>query len=177
MMIPESIQSLLKAIQDRDIRVVVGGGLAVNHHGFARLTTDADFIVCGDDRAQLEDVFEGLKFSKNGETAVSTRYTHASYVVPNVDLLWTERGTFEIFWGAVNGADDSEPFLTLPHLLAMKIHAIAQNKDRLAKDSEDIRYLLKQNPTAISLEDYQKQLNRFATEDLKEYLRALHPNS
>jgi len=62
-------------------------------------------------------------------------------------------------------------------LVAMKIHAISQRQDRLAKDSEDIRWLLKQNSSKISFNDYQLLLNRFASEENMSYLRELYPSA
>lgn len=44
-MIPESIQSLILSLNRQGIEAIIGGGLAVNAHGFARLPLDADLLV------------------------------------------------------------------------------------------------------------------------------------
>ncbi len=176
-MIPESIQSLITKLQQEGLEVIVGGGLAVNAHGFARVTTDADLIVRKNDREKALEVLSDLGFVEKGTTNVSTRLSHSSYLLPFVDLLWTEAATFQVFLkGAISISPNSNA-LSLPHLIAMKIHAITQSADRFAKDSEDIRWLLKYNPTEISLQDYQNLLDRFASDGRKEYLLTLHPDN
>ena len=176
-MIPKSIRSLITKLQQEGLEIIVGGGLAVNAHGFARLTTDADLIVRKDDREKALVVLSNLGFVEKGTTNVSTRLSHSSYLVPFVDLLWTEAVTFQIFLEGAVSIYPSCKTISLPHLIAMKIHAIAQNAERFAKDSEDIRWLLKYNPTQISLQDYQNLLDRFASDGRKEYLLALHPDN
>lgn len=57
----------------------------------------------------------------------------------------------------------------------MKIHSHAQAQDRGSKDRDDLKYLLQQNAGKISLEEYQKLVNRFAQPSQKEELLGLYP--
>ena len=103
--------------------------------------------------------------------------SHRSHLIPFLDLLWTEEATFDVFLQEAITTSPNCKTLALPHLVAMKIHAISQRQDRLAKDSEDIRWLLKQNSSKISFNDYQLLLNRFASEENMSYLRELYPSA
>ncbi len=174
-MIPESIKSLITSLLRKDLEVIVAGGLAVNAHGFARLTTDADLIVRKKDREKATNAMIDLAFTNKGSTDVSTRFGHKSYSVPFVDLLWTEEKTFDIFLSSTVSVADHFKILSLPHLIAMKIHALSQCHDRFAKDSEDIKFLLKHNSAQIEFRDYQALVNRFAPSDKNQQLLDLYP--
>lgn len=41
----DSLQALLSALEDAEVRYLIAGGLAVNAHGYQRLTQDVDLIV------------------------------------------------------------------------------------------------------------------------------------
>ena len=176
-MVPESIRSLIASLSREGIDVIIGGGLAVNQHGFSRLTTDADLIVNRDDQEKLTALFTNLGFVNRGSTRVSTRFAHLSFSVPFVDLLWTEPATFYVFKEGAIILDNGPRILCLPHLIAMKIHAIAQSEERFAKDSEDIRWLLKHGAQHLCQEDYHQLVQRFASAYTKDYLLNLYPSS
>ena len=40
-----SFEAIVKALQDADVRYLVAGGLAVNAHGYLRLTRDVDLVI------------------------------------------------------------------------------------------------------------------------------------
>jgi len=40
-----SIEAIVKALNDAEVRYLIVGGLAVNAHGFARLTMDVDLVI------------------------------------------------------------------------------------------------------------------------------------
>lgn len=174
-MVPESIQSLILSLNRQGIEAIIGGGLAVNAHGFARLTLDADLLVRRTDEEEACRIMEELGFSAEGTTRVATRFRHKSYAVPFVDLLWTEDETFKVFSEAAAPGPNGLRILSLPHLIAMKIHAQAQAQNRGSKDRDDLKYLLQQNAGRVSFEDYQKLVDRFARPAQKEGLLGLYP--
>jgi len=172
-MIPESIQSLLKSLHEKGLDAIVAGGLAVNAHGFARLTSDADLLIRADHRDKATETLTNLGFTLEGSTNVASRFSHQSYIVPHVDLLWTETQTFNVFLASTILVNGHAKTLSLPHLIAMKLHTIAENEDRFAKDSEDIKFLLKHNPRKIASEEYQTLVNKFAPDQHRDYLLGL----
>ncbi len=174
-MVPESIQSLILSLNRQGIEAIIGGGLAVNAHGFARLTLDADLLVRRTDQEEACRSLEELGFSAEGTTRVATRFRHKNYVVPFVDLLWTEDETFKVFLEAAAPGPNGLRILSLPHLIAMKIHAATQDQGRGSKDRDDLKYLLQQNAGKVAREDYQKLVERFARPSRKEELLALYP--
>ena len=73
------------------------------------------------------------------------RYAHLGGRRPVVDVMLLNASTFEKLRAQSREIDMDWVTLRVPrslHLVALKLHALKQNPQRLEKDWEDIRYLL-----------------------------------
>jgi hypothetical protein len=131
------------------IRCLLGGGFAVNVHGFERGTKDIDLLIAEDDRQRADDELlrAGLRCFRRVD--VVSRYEPPAGMNLVVDVLPLNRKTFESLWAAAV----ERPFLgrqarfvSFEHLLAMKIHTLKHdNMTRGLKDLLDITALAKAN--------------------------------
>ncbi len=85
--------------------------------------------------------------------AMATRFNHNKHIeLPPVDLLWVSTETFSKMRSTdqKTGHHGDTPVINFESLLAMKLFALKDDKERKGKDLLDIRYLLDENPNAVS---------------------------
>ena len=137
--------SILDHLAPVNDSLVLAGGFAVNHHGYTRNTLDLD-LICSEPNAQnikrrLADA--GYSDIETGPVALHCRNPQNGF---RIDLLLVDPDTFHTLrMDAVESRIDESHVLqalSLEHLLAMKIHALAcQPVVRRDKDLSDIAWL------------------------------------
>ncbi len=140
-----SFQVVAEALAAAGIPFLVGGGFAVNAHGFARTTADIDLLIGENDLPAARHALEGAGYRSEGTTELVSRFTPPPGLCFAVDLLPLEAPTF----AALCAAAVARPFAgrevrvpALDHLLAMKIHAMKHDRMlRGLKDLQDIAHL------------------------------------
>jgi hypothetical protein len=154
---------LLTALNGAGVRYLVAGGLAVNLHGFVRMTTDIDLMIGldeGNARAAL-DVFGGLGYvtavpvpaagpADAGERerwiadkgAVVFTFVHARRSIEHIDVFLDPPIDFGRAWEGravftVGGLDI--PVVSLEDLIVMKKAAGRASDLSDARQLEDVR--------------------------------------
>ncbi len=163
-MFPEFAYSLYQAFEREGIPLLLAGGWAVCHHGYTRYTNDIDWVCSRADETHALDLMRSLNFEIVFET-MATRFRHKKHLdLLPVDLLWVSAETF-----AKMAATDQRtgprvdmPVINFESLLAMKLHALKDDKERDGRDMLDIRLLLKENKDVMTDEHLREICERFA---------------
>ena len=93
-MLPESIESLYRLLRDREIKVLLAGGWAVNEHGYSRQTVDVDWVASEKEKDPIQSLMRLLKFTPESESNLVTRFVPKTLELPTVDFLWVDPSTF-----------------------------------------------------------------------------------
>jgi len=138
------------------VRCLLIGGRALEAYGILRATKDIDFLIAVSDINIMNEHLLKIGYRKQAETAIFSRWNHASFTEPDIDLMFVNDATF------ANLSSDSVPFHvgsailqvpTIPRLIALKLHAVRNNAERTRQDIADIEALLRCHPGAISTEN------------------------
>jgi hypothetical protein len=135
-MIPDFAQSLYDRFEREGVPLLLAGGWAVCHHGYSRYTSDIDWICSRTNEARALEVMASLDFSIAFEAMATT--------------------------GQKTGHHGDIPVIDFEALLAMKLHALKDDQNRKGKDILDIRFLLAENPHAITEERLRMLCERYA---------------
>ncbi len=143
---------MMRAEQNGRVRLFLIGGRALEAHGVVRFTKDVDFLVATEDIPAISTVLTIAGYCKTDETAIFARWKHPSLSVDDVDVMFVQRATFDkLQEGSVlhplGKAALRVP--SVPSLIALKLHAMRSNPDRLEKDGRDIAELLRKNPLVL----------------------------
>jgi len=172
-MIPDFAQSLYQRFSDEGIPLLLAGGWAVCHHGYCRYTNDIDWICSRTNEARALEIMTSLDFEIAFE-AMATRFQHKIhlYLAP-VDLLWVSEESFAKMatTDQKTGQHGDISVIDFEALLAMKLHALKDDKERKGKDLLDIRFLLAENPDAITDEHLRQLCVRYAGTDAYNTIR------
>jgi hypothetical protein len=163
-MIPDFAQSLYDRFEREGIPLLLAGGWAVCHHGYSRYTNDIDWICSRANEAPALEVMASLDFKIEFE-AMATRFKHKKHLdLAPVDLLWVSAESFTKMatTGQKTGHHGNIPVIDFEALLAMKLHALKDDKERKGKDILDIRFLLAENPRAITEDHLRELCERYA---------------
>ncbi len=174
-MIPEFAQSLYDRFSREGIPLLLAGGWAVCHHGYTRYTNDIDWICSRADETRALETMKSLGFQIDFES-MATRFKHSKHLeMPPVDLLWVSTETFSKMHSAdqKTGHHGNIPVISLESLLAMKLFALKDDKERKGKDLLDIRYLLGENPNAISEARLVELCEQFAPPEAYKLIRMI----
>jgi hypothetical protein len=143
---------LMRAELRGDLRFFLVGGRALEAHGVVRFTKDVDLMVATGDLPAMNVVLTKSGYKKAVENQIFSRWTHPSMTVDDVDVMVVSPDTFEkLLLGSVihRMGPVNMRVPGVPSLIALKLHAIKSNPDRLEKDGRDIAELLKQNPDIL----------------------------
>ncbi|MCE9615092.1 MAG: nucleotidyl transferase AbiEii/AbiGii toxin family protein [Lentisphaerae bacterium] len=138
------------------VDALVVGGLAMEAHGYGRQTYDVDCLMAAADVDAFERSLLGEGYARAPSGENFRRYAAPSVYQAPVDVLLVAADTFgnmlkdSLAWqfGSVTLRVPS-----LPHVIALKLHAIRNNPAREARDLGDVSELLAANPGAIAEAD------------------------
>jgi predicted nucleotidyltransferase len=156
--------------------LLVIGGHALAAHGVARQTMDVDCLITVENRQALDAHLRGGGLKRVGETENFARYSHPSDLVPDIDVLFVDASTFQKLHADRVPLQRGQTKLqtpALPHLIALKLHAIRNNPAREAGDLGDIARLLHANPGAISTSELAALCAQFGPPGIEAKLQAL----
>jgi hypothetical protein len=160
---------------------LVIGGNAVIAYGYPRMTRDLDLLVREDDRHAWDALIVGLEYSPHQIARVFHMYNPGPQHLPPVDLMLVDAGTFsKLSDGApvvtMEGATVQIP--ALPHLIALKLHALRQGAHhRHTRDFGDIVELALINNLNLATPEYAAILDRYADTATREKLARALPGS
>jgi Nucleotidyl transferase AbiEii toxin, Type IV TA system len=133
-------------VKGEGARFAVVGGLALQAYGLVRPTFDLDLITEGKIQPALVEHLESLGYETLHRSAGFSNHLNTSAELGRLDVIYVRgQSADEIF-----GAATAKPFatgVTAPtprpeHLIALKLHGMANDSTRRYQDLADIRYLL-----------------------------------
>ncbi len=174
-MLPEFAHSLYQSFEREGIPLLLAGGWAVSHHGYTRYTNDIDWVCSRANETRALDLMRSLGFEIVFET-MATRFRHRKHLdLLPVDLLWVSAETFAKMatTDQRTGIRADMPVIDFETLLAMKLHALKDDKERDGRDLLDIRLLLKENKGVMTEEHLREICERFAGPDAYNLIRMI----
>jgi len=142
----EALEQVGSFLESQGARFALVGGLALQAYGLVRPTFDLDILTDGRVQAALVDFLESLGYETLHQSAGFSNHLHTSKDLARLDFIYVRGDTAkEIFDGAeerplASGASALTP--RPEHLIALKLHGMANDPERLYQDLGDIRYLL-----------------------------------
>ena len=155
-------------------RILVIGGNALIAYGSERLTQGCDCAVVAEQEKDLAEVLAKFGYILHERNQSFHRYVHLGRIKPVVDVMLLNEGTFEKLWAESREVTLDGERLRVPkplHLVALKLHALKQNPDRVGKDLSDIKYLLDTTRGTWVVEDLSELAERYASDQIREELR------
>lgn len=161
-------QSVVAAIEESGVNALLIGGLAVNHYGYSRATSDIDFMIAATDTPTIRRFMTGCGFA-NVDERENVIFFRQSGQALRVDFLRVDNDTMTLLLAdaeTISFYDQTIKVPSLLNLIAMKLFALKQSWDRrMAKDLPDIVNLTRLHN--VDLEQSIKPLAlRFADETI-----------
>ena len=163
-MIPEHAESLYSRFERERIPLLLAGGWAVCHHGYARFTRDIDWVCSRANEARACKLMEEMGFEKMSDGMASRFARTNSPGFPPIDLIWVDEYTFSQMGSSesTTGRHGDIPVITFRALLAMKFHALKDDAARQGRDMLDIRQLLGTMSYNMSKEEIRALCEKYA---------------
>jgi len=156
----------------RKLRFLVIGGLAINHYGYMRDTSDLDFFVGQDDRVAWLELLKDLGYASFNDGGNFIQYDPPAQNAWPVDLMLVQEKTFKLIFDAGQDADLFRVKTRVPsleHLIALKLHALRHGHiGRYLKDFLDVEYLMRINKLDIKSKNIRELFDKYGTPDLYE---------
>jgi hypothetical protein len=159
------IEFLADEAEASGVRFLLIGGWALEAYGFARQTIDLDCLIADPDFAKLDSFLRAARFTEIAQTENFRRYRHANFGY--LDVLLVDVTTFEKLYPA------SQPFRvgrvvlkvpSLPHFIALKLHAIKNAPAREMRELADIEQIAR--PGRIAKDEMKQLCAQFGPPDI-----------
>lgn len=154
---------------------MIVGGFAVNYHRVQRNTGDADFLVADRDYEKVRTILESAGYQLTDKQDLVARFSHDEPFFIDVDIIFTDEKTLkEMIEASAEASVRGEKVLvpSLDHLLAMKLHALKQGKERREpKDLGDVLDLMEKNGMDVDSDRFRALCMKYANEEVYEKIR------
>ena len=144
-------------------------------HGYARTTFDLDLIICRNEQNQWRDLAQEIGYSFHHEGPTFLQFNPPNPRFLPLDLMLVNEQTFaKLMADAVSGPATTEGVnvVSLPHLLALKCHAVSHgHQGRIVKDADDIIHLVQASRLDINDPEVRKLFLKHGTVELYEKVR------
>lgn len=118
------------------------GGLALGFHGVVRFTNDVDFLVMGEERIRLKQVFASHGFNIFFESLEVLQLTGEG----NIDFLFANRPLSQsMLASAIEVPGLKIKCVSAEDLIGLKIQAYVNDSKRAFQDKADIQGLMQNN--------------------------------
>lgn len=158
-----SLRSVSSALDAGGVGYALIGGLAMAFHGAQRATSDLDFVLMAEQRAQAARILETLGYQETFQSENISHFSSQNPGWPRVDLLHALRPRTRAMIAAAHReclpGGGSLPVVRVEDLIGLKIQAIANAPERALADWADIATLL------AAAEDRAYSLDRAAIRD------------
>ena len=142
----------MRAERRGEMRIFLIGGRSLEAHGLVRFTKDVDFLVATNDIPVISQILLQSGYEMSAETAIFSHWKHPSMLSDDVDVMYVKPETFEKLMDGSKMFEIGHVSLrvpSVPSLIALKLHAMRSNEERLEKDGRDVAELLMLNPGVI----------------------------
>ena len=157
-----------------ETKVMLICAYALQAYDVVRQTMDLDCLVVNEDECVLASVLRDAGYLEKQRTEAFVRYSHPSIWFMDVDVMIVDRGTFDKMYAQSCDRDVQSRGVRvpcLPHLIALKLHAVKNNPKRELKDMGDIVELLRAHPGTVSAEDLQDVCTRYGPSGIMDKLK------
>lgn len=79
-----SVEAIVRALNDAEVRYLIVGGLAVNAHGYVRLTVDVDLVI----GLERENIIRGLRALERIDYHMAIPVTPEAFADPVLRETW-----------------------------------------------------------------------------------------
>ncbi len=145
---PAVLAELAGFFEEHDGRYAVIGGLSLRAYGLARATFDLDVAAEAEVRDALIEHLESLGYTTLHRSAAYSNHLHDAGTMGRVDVVYVRGATAERLFGEARESEIlpgvTAPVPRLEHLVAMKVHAMAEDPSRTFQELADIRHLMQQ---------------------------------
>lgn len=171
------LDKLADAFDPQRPEALLIGGLALPAYGVVRQTLDVDCVAAADAAPKLHRVLIAAGYEEAGSSETVARYRHASPMLLDVDLMLVDRETYDKLLRDSRAWPPEQNrwrVPSLPHLAALKLHAIKNNPDRRGKDVGDIADLVRRHPKALARDEMRELCERFGPANIFEEIEKLN---
>jgi len=144
-----AIATIAAQAAERDLPFLLGGGHAVITHGHSRNTFDLDLVIRRSDRERWTALARDMGYVPRSEGPNFVQFDAPGLDRLPLDLMLMNEETFgKLLAEAVPApvSAGAARSVSLPHLLAMKCHAIKHgHAGRIVKDADDVQHLIQIN--------------------------------
>ena len=144
-----SIFKMISSLFEKhQVRVVLVGGYALIANKVQRMTFDIDFMMTETDYSKIEKEILEMGYSVLNRQDAFVQLKSEKKGLRDLDFLMSDSNTIEslISQGSEITIAGETFFVPSPiHLIEMKLHSIANNKNRELKDIPDIVQLMRMN--------------------------------
>jgi hypothetical protein len=153
------LDKLAGALSPERPEALLIGGQALPVYGVVRQTLDIDCLAATEGAAKLAQALLAAGYVEAARSASVVRYRHDSPLLLDVDILLVNQETYDkLLRDSREWRTDESVWRvpSLPHLIALKLHAMKHNPSRRGHDLSDILSLLQQNPQALRRDTLQE---------------------
>lgn len=169
------LREIARCASDAGIPFLVIGGYAVFAHGYLRLTDDLDLIVQRGQRARLSKLLGDLGMSVKHDADTFLQFDRPDETAMQVDLLFVSEEVFaRLAEASVEAAVEGTRVrvVELPHLIALKCHALQHSKSlRRLKDLDDLVQLILINRLDLNEPELRVTILKHGNAEIYEKLR------
>lgn len=154
--------------------MLVIGGQAVRVLGYARQTSDWDFMIAVENAAAVKRIIEAQGYKEVLRTSAFLKFQADDKARGDLDVMTVDARTFAKMSAGSSEASIDGVTVRVPsiaHLIALKLHAIKNNFFRELQDMTDIVELLNAHPDAMSDDELRSICDRYAPRGLFEKIQ------
>lgn len=135
------LEQLKDKAETKGLKFLVIGGHAVSAHGFSRNTGDLDLAINGEDSSDWKEIILGFGYKLFNNHKSFLQFQPPQLGFWPIDLTLHNTETFQKLLETSVEKDFGDCVCHVPsikHILAMKLHSIKNDPDRMLKDCSDI---------------------------------------
>lgn len=171
--------TLTNEIEAQNLEFLVIGGHAVAAHGYVRTTEDVDILACKDQCRVWIDILVKHHYSLHHDGGNFLQFNPPHGEVFPLDIMLVNQSTFKTMLdqSMVKQVMNRQlRFVSLHHLLALKLFALKQEKlHRSLKDMDDVLTLIERNRVDVRESSFRELAQKYGSSDL--YDKILQANS
>lgn len=172
----DPISALNTLIAEGGVSPLVIGAHALQELGVPRQTFDLDLMIAETDKESIAKILLDDGYTSVAETKNFQRFSHPRPERMDIDLLFVDSSTFEKLAAHSSTSKSGTSTLripSIPHFIALKLHAIRNNPKREARDLGDIAELLRARPGVLSPQQLEESCRKFGPKGVYSKLREL----
>ena len=164
-----AVSNVAARFEKEKIPIILIGGVAINMYGHSRGTEDIDFLISDDSVEKIKKVLDDMGMKLWVKNDLFRRYTKKDWNIKAIDFLNVEQATFEQIQKQSKKIKIKGHELLIPsifHLIALKLHAIKNNKQRELGDLPDILEIMKINRVNPATDEFKNLCLKFGTVEI-----------